>query len=86
VLSLTVPSAGKLTLSGKAVKRVTKTAHAAGPLKLWIVPTGRLKTKLGSRGKVKLSVTIGFAPTGGTAAQVQKKLTLLKKVPRAFGA
>jgi hypothetical protein len=80
VLSLTVPGAGKLTLSGKGVKRVTKTAHAAGRLKLRIVPTGQFKANLASRGKVKLSVTIGFAPTGGTAAQVQKKLTLLEKV------
>jgi hypothetical protein len=83
VLSLTVPGAGKLTLSGKAVKRVTKTVHAAGPLKLPIVPTGRIKTSLGSQGKAKLSVTIGFAPTGGTAAQVRKKFTLLEKVPKA---
>jgi hypothetical protein len=83
VLSLTVPGAGKLTLSGKGVKRVTKTAHAAGTLKLRIVTTGRSKANLGSRGRVKLSVTIGFAPTGGTAAQVHRKLTLLKKVPRA---
>jgi len=68
------------------VKRVTKTAHAAGPLKLRIVPTGRFKKNLGSRGKVKVSVTIGFVPTGGTAAQVQKKLTLFEKIPRDSGA
>jgi hypothetical protein len=80
VLSLTVPGAGKLTLSGKAVRRVTMTAHAAGPLKLRIVPTGRSKMTLGRQGKVKLSVTIGFAPTGGTAARVKKKLTLLEKL------
>lgn len=80
VLSLTVPGAGKLTLSGKAVRKVTMTAHAAGPLKLRIVPTGRSKMTLGRQGKVKLSVTIGFAPTGGTAARVKKKLTLLEKL------
>ncbi len=82
VLSLTVPGAGKLTLSGRGLKKVSMTAHAAGLLKLRLVPTGSSKKRLGSQGKVKLPVTIGFAPTGGAAAQIQKKLTLLERLPR----
>lgn len=81
VLTVTVPGAGKLSLSGKAVRRVTKNARGAAHLNLRIVPRGRFKTNLGAKGTVRFSVTVTFTPTGGTAAKVPRKLTLLEKLP-----
>jgi hypothetical protein len=80
VLSVTVSGAGTLTLTGKGVKKVTRTIRTAGRQRLRIVPRGRFKNTLSTSGKLKLPVIVSFAPAVGSSTQVRRKLTLLENV------
>jgi hypothetical protein len=78
-LSISVPDAGALTLSGKGVKKVSRSAKGAATLSLPIVATGKAKAQLAAKGKAKLKLTLRFSPSGGSAATQVKKVTLIKK-------
>jgi hypothetical protein len=79
-LLVTVPDAGQLTLSGKGVKKVTRGSKGAAKLKLPITPVGSAKKKLATVGSAKLSLTLRFVPTGGTAAKRAKSVKLVKSL------
>jgi PKD domain len=79
-LAVTVPSPGKLVLSGKALKQVTKEAKRAGRVKLPIAARGKALKRLAKRGRVRVLVAIAFTPDGGTTLVKDKTVTLVKKL------
>jgi hypothetical protein len=83
-LSVQVPGAGKLTLSGKQVVKQTRTRSAAttGTVKLTVKAKGKAKKKLGKKSKAKVKAKIAFAPLGGIAGSQTKSITLKKKLKR----
>ena len=64
----------------KKVKRVNRTASAAGTIKLPLNPTGAGKKPLNNSGKLKTRVDVTFTPTGGFAATQTYKVTLKKNL------
>jgi hypothetical protein len=81
-LSVQVPGAGTLTLSGKQVVKQTRKRSAAttGTVELTVKAKGKSKKKLGKKGKAKVKATVSFAPLGGIAAGQPKSITLKKKL------
>jgi uncharacterized delta-60 repeat protein len=88
-LTVVVPGSGVVTLAGtKKLKPSTRSAGGAGNVTLAVKPTGKAGKKLahlaksGKVGRLKLKLTVSFTPTGGAAASLSKKLTLVR-VPAA---
>lgn len=79
-LKVLLPGPGLVVLSGRGVKHLSKRV-GAGVTTLTISARGRLKRKLDQLGKVKLKLSVKFAPTGGTPATKHRSLVL-----RAAGA
>jgi hypothetical protein len=77
-VTVSVPNPGSLAVSGKGVKAVTATVAAAGEVPVKIAATGKKKGALRERGKVKVSPTFAFTPTGGTATDLAAKVKLKK--------
>jgi hypothetical protein len=77
-LTVTVPNPGALSLSGKGVKAATVSAAAAGEVPVVIRAKGKKKSILNDDGKVKLSPTVAFTPTGGSETQQATKVKLKK--------
>ncbi len=80
-LSVKVPGAGTLTLSGKGVKKVSLSSKGAGTLKLHIKASGKAKKGLTGTGKAKLKLKLTFVPSGGVAATQSEKVKLVKNLP-----
>ncbi len=88
-LSVTVPGAGKLTLSGKGVvkqrplrvasRSAGRSVSAAGTVKLLIKAKGKAKRKLNSRGKVKVKLRVTYTPTDGASNTKKPKVKLIRK-------
>jgi hypothetical protein len=78
-LSVTVPHAGPLALSGKGLAKSKKASGAAGTVKLKVKPKGKLKRKLAKRGKAKVKAKIAYTPEGGVQTTITKKLKLKQK-------
>lgn len=78
-LTVTVPGAGVIKLSGKDVASQRVEKAAAGNAKLTLKPKGKVKKELTKQGKAKLKATITFTPTGGEASRQTTKLTLTLK-------
>jgi hypothetical protein len=83
----TVPNPGTLVVSGKGIKqassRQARTAVSVsqpGTIEVPIRATGKKKQQLNSTGKVKLSPTITYTPTGGSPRSQMLKLKLKKKL------
>jgi hypothetical protein len=66
-LTLVLPGPGSVKLIGKGVKKVVKSAKAAGNLSIPVVALGKAKATLGTTGTVKLALKITFTPVGGSA-------------------
>jgi hypothetical protein len=77
-LELRAPGAGTFTLSGKGVKKVTRTVTGAASPKLTVAATGKWKRTLQETGGLKLKVEVKFAPHANTPVTKEKKLTLRK--------
>jgi NHL repeat len=88
-LTVNLPGAGVITLTGKGVKavkraggrgqaRLAKAVTGPGAVKLAIKPKGKTKKTLSKKGKVKVKVTVTFTPTGGDANAQLKKIKLRK--------
>lgn len=75
-LKVSVPGAGRLTLSG-AVPRSRRLA-AAGTAYLKVVPKPAKRRLLSRRGSVRLRLTVGFEPVAGGALSRQLRLVLKK--------
>jgi hypothetical protein len=66
---LSVSNPGQLTITGKGLKkRPVKNIAVAGTAQFNIAATGKLKRKLEKTGKLALTPTLTFFPTGGDAA------------------
>jgi plastocyanin len=76
---VSVSSPGKLVLSGKGAKKVTKRARAAGKVKLQIKATGKALRQLELKGKAKLQLKIAFTPDGGAATVKHRTVVLIKQ-------
>jgi hypothetical protein len=85
-VSFLLPNPGSLTATGTGVQTASAEGHAsatlpvAGPLTLEFRATGKKKTKLLTKGKIKLAPTVTYTPTGGAPKSLALSLTLkLKK-------
>lgn len=75
-LSLTIGAPGKLVLSGKKVKKQTKSPRKAGKVKLPIVAKGKALATLRSTGKAKVKLRLAYTPTGGATTTTTKSVVL----------
>jgi hypothetical protein len=82
-LTVGLPDAGTLTLGGKGVKKVVRSAKGAATLHLPIKPSGPARKALAKNGKTRLKLALKFAPTGGTAGLTTKAVKLLETKPGA---
>ena len=57
----------------------TKTANAAGTVKLTVKSRGKAKKTLNKKGKVKVKASVTFTPSAGQPQTETKKLKLVKK-------
>jgi hypothetical protein len=74
--------AKKIHKPRQAVKKATRAARAAGPLKLPVVPTGAGLSYLKAKHSLRAKVAVTFTPTGGTAKTVTKTVVLKLAKPR----
>ncbi len=74
-----VPTAGKLTISGKGVRIRSRKASKAGSVIVTLVPKGAYKARLRThhRGFTKLKVT--FRPTNGPTLHSTRRVRLVKR-------
>jgi hypothetical protein len=79
-LSIGVPSAGTLTVSGKGIAKVQRKPVGPKTLKITIKAKGKAKTKLASTGKAKVKVKVVFAPSNGASVAKTKSIVLKKKL------
>jgi hypothetical protein len=79
-----VSNPGLITISGKGLKKrnASKTVAVAGPVQLHIASAGSRKRKLAKTGKVTLTPTVTFYPTGGDPAAKAFTVKLRKRKPR----
>ena len=76
-LTVILPGPGRLVLSGRGIKRVSKPADR-GPVKLRIRPKGKAKDKLDSTGRARVKAKVTHIPTGGAPATRSKRLKLIE--------
>lgn len=78
-LTIRVPAAGKLILSGKKVKRAQRSSKKAGKVVLNIRPKPKAKKQLAQDGSAKVRVKVKFRPTGGAPRTKSKSLKLIQR-------
>jgi hypothetical protein len=77
-LSVKVPSAGTLTVSGRGLVKAKKKAKKAKTVKITIKPKGKVKSLLAEEGRARVKAKIAFKPASGIAAVKSKSITLKK--------
>lgn len=75
-LSVRAGAPGKLVVSGKKIKKRSKTAKAAGHVTIAILPKGKVMKALEKTGKAKVKVKLAYTPSGGTTATQSKSIQL----------
>jgi hypothetical protein len=89
-LTISVPNPGQLDFSGTGISiaetAAVKTVTAPGPVKFLIKATGKKLKKLKTKGKVGVTATFTFAPTGGATGTQAKSLKLKKKLTKKQAA
>jgi YVTN family beta-propeller protein len=86
ILAVQVPESGRLTLTGRGVKkqrpasiaRASKVAHHKGTVRLRIKAKGKARRKLTKTGKVRVKVKISFVGANGDRNTQTRKLKLVK--------
>jgi len=78
-LKVKVPYAGKLTLSGRAVKKTKRGAKKKGVVTLSIKPKPKTLKALGRAGSAKVRVKVTFKPKGNKAKTKGRSLKLIKR-------
>jgi V8-like Glu-specific endopeptidase len=78
VLTARVSTAGKLKLSGAAVRAESVSTQGAGKYKMIVAPKRRTDRKLKRRGKAKVGVKVAFSASGKTR-RVSKKIQLSRR-------
>lgn len=81
-LTVSLGGPGQLTLTGKKVKRQSKTASAAGKVKLLVKAKGKAASALRKHGKAKVKFTVTYTPPGGLSATAVKSVTLQRVVAK----
>jgi hypothetical protein len=76
---VTVGGAGQLVLSGKRIKRRSRSAQQAGKVTLPIVIKGKALSALRKSGKAKVQLSLAFTPPGGSTATQTESATLKLK-------
>lgn len=76
-LKVKVPGAGKLTVSGKDIVKVTKKTKKAKTLKVTIKPNAAASARLNSAGSAQIKVKATFKPTSGISVSKTKGVVLL---------
>jgi hypothetical protein len=84
-ITLNLPNPGELSATGNGAKVSSATAQSsksvgAGAATLVVKAQGKKRRKLNQTGKVKLSLTIAYTPTGGTTGTQSLKVKLKKKL------
>lgn len=81
-LTVAVSGPGNLTLTGKKVRRLSKTVGGPGKAKLTIKAKGKAAKALRNRGKAKVALEVTYTPTGGAPAATAKTVTLKLAPPK----
>lgn len=76
VLFVRVPGAGKLDLTGRGFRRLSRVARQATTVTIPIKPKVRLRHFLKRHGKGKIRVVVTFTPTGGIPRKLEKVIVL----------
>lgn len=79
LLSVKIPGAGALTITGNGVVKAKKSAKSLKKpktLKLTIKPKGKAKKLLAEEGTAKVGIKVTFKPSSGIAVTKTKKITL----------
>ena len=79
LVSVSVGAPGTVVLSGKKIKQRTR-AVAAGTARFTVAAKGKARKKLLKTGKVKVKMTLTFAPTGGTSSALTKTIQLKRTI------
>lgn len=79
VLVVSVPGAGRLVLSGRGLRKVTKTPQVPGKFRLRVMPTNRTRAQLRASGRRKVRVKVRFYPTADAAQADTKTFNLLRR-------
>ncbi len=79
ILTVHVGAAGSLTLSGKAVKRRTRTAAGSANLKIPIVARGSAAKRLRHKRQANVGVRIAYTPSAGATAEISTKVRLVRR-------
>jgi hypothetical protein len=74
-----LPGPGRLTLSGKGIKRATEDVGEAGEASLRVKPKGKAKRRLAKRGKARVTAEVAFKPDGGRSATDSVRIKLVKR-------
>jgi hypothetical protein len=77
-LAVTPSGAGKVTVYGPGIKKVTKSVSSAAEISVTLKAKGKALKTLNEKGKVTVKITIAFTPTGG-ATVTKTKTVVLKK-------
>jgi hypothetical protein len=77
VITVDLPSAGKISASGSEIKGVRTTVHKAGRATLEVDLKGRAATAVRRHGRIRAHVRLSYIPRGG--------LAVTKTVPLIFG-
>jgi hypothetical protein len=82
LLPVTIPSTGRLALSGAGIRPRASFTAGAGTTNLSVRAVGKKKRKLRSRGKAGALATVTYTPRGGDAATQSIRVVLKRKVKR----
>jgi hypothetical protein len=77
VITVDLPSAGKISASGTEIKGVRATAHRPGRTTLEVDLKGRAATAVRRHGRIRAHIRLSYIPRGG--------LAVTKTVPLIFG-
>ncbi|MDX6590034.1 MAG: hypothetical protein QOI84_1308 [Solirubrobacterales bacterium] len=77
-ITVTASNPGLVALTGKGLKKRSKTLAVPGPVTLGIATAGKTKRRLQRKGRVTLPLTFTFWPTGGDPSTQTVNLKLRK--------
>jgi Ca2+-binding RTX toxin-like protein len=83
ILRVEVPGAGRLLLGGRAVRPASRLSAGAAVLALPVRLRPRAARALGRAGRLRVVLTISFAPRGGTVRRERRTVTLSRAAPRS---
>ncbi len=75
-LTVNLGAPGNLVLSGKKVKKQTRSPKTAGRVKLPIVAKGNALARLENSGKARVKLKLSYTPTGGVKTTLTKSVVL----------